>query len=513
MNNFSGPGRWFPGWWLIVLWVLMLMPGSVAWSAAPETGSGSIYEVRHVEISLLLGGKSVEVMQDAGVAQAQREGLQRLFKRMLPTPEREARKEFLAGLLKESKRLTERTVVRSKKQVGDRLDMTVDLFFSRKEVTAALVKEGIPHGEVAYPLALLIAREEATEGPSTWLWKAMPNVAQEHGVSLLQPLGDVEDLTHLNWDKALKGDPEVLNWASTRYGASDAWVVKAESTPLTASKGGARLRVSGTLVVSRPNSAPVTFQAREEKSGATPEELATALYPVVAGKLVQQAVEQWLGGHAVQPGMKHQLRLRVIHEAQLARLTEFLNALKAIPGVKDPQVVQATARETLFSCEYQGHDELLEQSLAKWVTRKEKNAEGFTLWLATASKPPASAQSAPAAPASPEAKSPAPAQPEAKSPASASPTQPASKTAAPAQAAPAQPAGKSPAPASPEAKSSALAQPASKTAAPAPAQAVPAQPASKTAAPASPEAKSSAPAQPASKTAAPALAPAQAAPA
>ncbi|MBF0189589.1 MAG: DUF2066 domain-containing protein [Magnetococcales bacterium] len=500
MNNFSGLGHRFSGWWLIALWIVTLMPCRVGWSAAAaESGNRSIYEVGHVEISLPLGGKNVDAMQEAGVAQAQREGLQRLFKRMLTSQEREARKAFLAGLLKESKRLTERTVVRSKKQVGDRLDMTVDLFFSRKEVSAALVKEGIPHGEMAYPPALLIAREEATEGPSTWLWKTLPTVAREHGIVLLQPLGDVEDFTHLNWDKAAKGDAEVLNWASTRYGASDTWVVKAESAPLTASKGGARLRVSGTLVVSRANSAPITFQAREEKSGATPEEIATALYPLVAGKLVQQAVEHWLAGHVVQPGLKHQLRLRVIHEAQLARLTEFLNTLKAIPGVKDPQVLQATARETHFSFEYQGRDDLLEQALAKRVVHQEKNAEGLTFWLVTppktpaaASIPPAPVETAPSASSQPAAKSPAPVVPGSTAP--SAPSQPAAKSPAPvvpgstAPSAPSQPAAKSPAPVVPgSAAPSAPSQPAAKSPAPvvpgSAAPSAPSQPAAKSPAP------------------------------
>ncbi|MBF0213271.1 MAG: DUF2066 domain-containing protein [Magnetococcales bacterium] len=287
MKILYGFGRRIPGWWLIALSLVTLMPWQEARSATPETSVGSIYEVRHVEISIPLGGKSVEVMHEAGVAQAQREGLQRLFKRMLTAQEREARKEWIAAQLKEAKRLTERAVVRSKKQVGERLDMTVDLVFSRKEVSAALVKESIPHGESPYPLVLLIAREETPPGAATFLWQAMPNAARDLGVSLLQPMGDMEDLTQLSWDKASRGDPGVLNWTASRYGASATWVVQAEYAPLTPGKGGAaRGRVSGTLIVSRADSAPVTFQAREEKSAATPEEVSGLLYPVVARRKV-----------------------------------------------------------------------------------------------------------------------------------------------------------------------------------------------------------------------------------
>ncbi|MBF0615014.1 MAG: DUF2066 domain-containing protein [Magnetococcales bacterium] len=394
MKIWSDLGLRCLGW--MGLWLLLGVHGSVVW-AGSETG-GSIYEVRQIEISVPLGGKSAEVAQETGMAQAQREGLQRLFKRMLTASEREARKDFIAACLKDAKRFVERSVVRGRKQVGERLDLNVEVIFSRKEVGAALTKEGIVHKEVAYPLAVLMNQEESGTGPSTLLWKALPVAAREYGLTLLPPLGDFEELTRMTWERAVRADPELMSWVAERYHATAVWAVQAQIAPVTGGKG-AKMRMTATLIVSRADQQPVTFQVKEEKSGATPEEATAALYPVVAGKLVQQVMENWLSGQAVVSGTRKQVRLRVVHDAQLARLTEFLTGLRAVPGMQEPQVVQDSAKETLFACDYQGSDETLDAALKKLTVQQEKRADETLLWLVPPARTPAS--SAPATPSAP----------------------------------------------------------------------------------------------------------------
>ncbi|MEO5345720.1 MAG: DUF2066 domain-containing protein [Magnetococcus sp. YQC-9] len=362
---------------MAVVWLLVgtIVP---AWSA--DTGSVAIYDLRGVEVSLPTGGKGIEAMHEAGVAQAQRDGLQRLFKRLLSGAEREARKEYLSTLAKDAKRLTERTVVRSTKQVGDRLNMSVDLQFSRKELSAALTKENIPYTEAAYPVVVPIAPEERGEGASTLLWKGLPNAGRDFGVQVILPLGDLEDLTQLNWEKGLKGDAEVLNWAAGRYGAGEIWLAKAVVTPVSGGKG-AKVKLVASLTVARPNVAPIVYQVSEEKGGTSVEEVSNALYPAVAAKLVGQAVERWVSDHVVLPGSRHVVRMRVMHDVQVARLGEFLAGVRAVPGMAEPRVIQTTARETLFECDFQGRDELLDEALAKLVVYREKSPEGMVLWL------------------------------------------------------------------------------------------------------------------------------------
>ncbi|MBF0262741.1 MAG: DUF2066 domain-containing protein [Magnetococcales bacterium] len=380
-----------------------------AWAA--DGGGGSIYEVRGIEVSVPMS-KGLEATHEAGVTQAQREGLRRLLLRMLTQTERETRKEYLATLAKDPKRLIERTVVRSEKQVGERLNLHLDLHYARKEVTAALGKEKIPFTEAAYPLVLLIAPEEKSEGAATLVWKAMPNAARDLGLNVMQPLGDLEDLTQLSVDRVAKGDAGMLEWATNRYGIGEIWVARANATPVTGGKG-ARVKVAATLTVARPNAAPVQIQASEEKGASSAAEAANAVYPAVAGKLAQQLLEQWVADHVIQPGNKRTLRLRVIHDVQVAKVTEFMTGLRAVPGMAEPRMVQATARESLFECEFSGRDEQLDAALAKLAVQREKSAEGVTVWLIPPAKrgavaaPPSvpQAPSVPAAPSTPPAPS------------------------------------------------------------------------------------------------------------
>ncbi|MBF0438586.1 MAG: hypothetical protein HQL93_05630, partial [Magnetococcales bacterium] len=119
-----------------------------------------------------------------------------------------------------------------------------------------------------------------------------------------------------------------------------------------------------------------------------------------ANKLIQQVMDRWIQDHSMQPGLKHQTRLRVIHEAQLARLTEFANGLRGISGVKNPQVLSSSARESVYEFEYHGRDEVLQEALRKLAAHMESTPEGLTLWLFAPKNP--------AAPAPKEANSPAP---------------------------------------------------------------------------------------------------------
>ncbi|WP_420903720.1 DUF2066 domain-containing protein [Candidatus Magnetaquiglobus chichijimensis] len=396
-----GWGAWI---WLGALWLAL-----PAWAA--DGAGGSIYEMRGIEVSVPMS-KGLEATHEAGVTQAQREGLRRLLLRMLTQTERDARKEYLATLTKEPKRLVERTVVRSEKQVGERLNLHLDLHYARKEVVAALGKEKIPFTEAAYPLVLLIASEEKTEGAATLLWKAMPAAARELGLNVMQPLGDLEDLTQLSAERVEKGDAGMLEWAASRYGVGEVWVARATATPVTGGKG-ARIKVSATLTVARPHVAPVRIQAGEEKGASSAAEAANAVYPAVAGKLAQQILEQWVGDHVIQPGNKRTLRLRVMHDVQVAKMTEFLAGLRAVPGMAEPRLVQATARESLFDCEFAGRDEQLDAALAKLVVKREKSEEGLTLWLIPPPKGDTPAPAAAPAPAATPAAAPAAPAPEA----------------------------------------------------------------------------------------------------
>ncbi|MEO5334333.1 MAG: DUF2066 domain-containing protein [Magnetococcus sp. YQC-5] len=389
---------------LAALLILVMAPLPTLWAGPSETApppekkreaapreAALVYEIQGVEVSVPMSGKGMDAMHETGVTLAQKEGLHRLFRRMLTSKDRVAHKDFLATLHKESKRLTERVMVRAEKQHADRLAMTVNVLFSQKEITAAFVQQGLPYNEAAHPLVLLLAKEESSmpgiPTPGLLLQQALLPAAREYGFSVLLPLGDMEDLTNLSWERAAKGDKELLNWAAARYGATNTWGVQAEEAPVTVKSGPPRFRVSGSLLESRPNSAVVTWKAREEKSGATQEEVTPALYAPLATKLLQQVMDRWIQDHSLQPGLQHQVHLRVIHEAQLARLTEFLKELRNVPGVKEPQVVNTSARETVFEFAFQGQDDALLAALGKLVVHQERTADQIAVWLI--SPPPA----------------------------------------------------------------------------------------------------------------------------
>lgn len=404
--------------WLF-LGLLVWMPWFGLWAApassvpAAEKNRVSVYDVLGVDVAVPLSPKGVEATHEAGVAQAQKEALPRLFRRMLLAADQEAQKPFLQTLLAQPKRLMERVVVRAEKQHADQLTLSVDLLFSKKEVSAALVGQGLSYNETPYPQVLLLIKEPVPVGGGEplalgLLQNALVAAAREYGIVLLLPMGDLEDLTHLSWDRAASGEMEVLDWVLARYGATHIWALQVEATVSKGKKGQSGLKSVGKLVVSRSNSAPVTSQIEEEKTGGSVEEVASAVYPSLATKLVQSVMESWIQEHALQPGLRHQVHLRVVHDAQLARLTEFLQKLRKIPGVKEPKMLNSSARETSFEFEYQGSDDVLLELLAKMGVYMDKTKEQFSLWLITAPsipEPPAPVQVAPAAPAAPAASS------------------------------------------------------------------------------------------------------------
>ncbi len=376
---------------LLVWSVVLLMPGFSLWAASEEIDLPeekkriSVYDVANVEVSMPLGGKSVEVVQSAGMTAALKEALQRLLMRMLTRADQEAHKPFLATLFKEPKQLTERVVVRAQKQIDDHLNLTVDVMFAKKAINEALNAENITHSETAFPLVLLLSKNEslsgATQSSSDLLQNALLKIARDYGITLLLPMGDLEDLKHLSWDETIRGEAAVLNWATERYGATNIWAVTASFSSSSAKQSAAKFQASGVLVVSRSQGEPLVYKGGMGKSGASHEEVADFLYSALATQLIQQSIDGWILEHALHPALTHQTRLRVIHNAQLVRLTKFLKDLRAVPGVKHLRVVNTLARETVYEFDYQGRDEVLLELLTGLGKHVEHTPELTALWL------------------------------------------------------------------------------------------------------------------------------------
>ncbi|MBF0179635.1 MAG: DUF2066 domain-containing protein [Magnetococcales bacterium] len=392
MKKFSKPCGVLVGWFLRALPLWLICALGTAWAAEPakpaEKKAPSIYEVLNVDVSLpVAAAKGGEGLHDAGVAQAQKEALSRLLRRLLPSAEREKRKEWLAALLKDPKRLVERTVVRGEKQHQDRLTMSVSLVFSKKELSEALVKEGISFNETPYPVVLLLAKEDSLSGVGEQsavgqLRVALANVARDYGMTLLLPLGDLEELSHLSWEGAERGDPAQLEWANTRYAATAIWAIRADATTASVKGATEKTRASATLLVNRAGVAQANWQVSEEKSGKSGETASAALYGQVADKLVRQIADRWIQEHALRTGeARQQIRLRLVHNAQLAQQTKFLGDLRALPGMREPQVLKSTARETVYAIEFQGSQEQLREALGKMAPHVEQAQEGIDVWL------------------------------------------------------------------------------------------------------------------------------------
>ncbi|MEO5364653.1 MAG: DUF2066 domain-containing protein, partial [Magnetococcus sp. DMHC-8] len=185
---------------------------------------------------------------------------------------------------------------------------------------------------------------------------------------VVTPLGDMDDMSHLNWEQAVAGDPALRQWAHARYGAQ-VWAVAVQLTTddSGAKPAGYTLRaemLGGTPeLTATATSGPASGPWRAEVTSAAPPgrcvdsgEVRRCPYALLARALLQQVADQWVQTHTINPAKRHTLFLRVVHGPKLAQFSQFATRLRSAPGVASLKFVEERATESVIQLEFQGED-------------------------------------------------------------------------------------------------------------------------------------------------------------
>ncbi|MBF0096418.1 MAG: DUF2066 domain-containing protein [Magnetococcales bacterium] len=316
-----------------------------------------------------------------GVEKAKRTALERLLSRMFTRADLEREKGFFDGLLQGGKRLTDRVQVVGETQRGNHtLVVAVEVTFSAKGVAAALAEKGLPYNESRHaPVLLLVRSQGGAEGEAAILdglvQKSVQEEAKAFGIPVVTPMGDMDDLSHLSWEKAAAADPTLQQWAKGRYGTEQVWAVAVQLA--AAGKGGktasgsrvqAQLLGSGASEVIQASASSTEPLARCGEGGDNSKCPA----PVLARALLQQVMDRWIQSHTVNPALLHSAHLRVIHGPKLAQFSHFTSRLRTSPGVVNMKFLEERATEATVQVDYQGQDEQLQALLNQLGAKVER---------------------------------------------------------------------------------------------------------------------------------------------
>ena len=357
---------------------------ALLWTTGATAGEPTGFYQVGVEAVVPLPVAAKQDPRTIGMEKAKKLALDRLLHRMFTRADLDREKAFFDSLGQGVKRLTERVVVVGETQRPNALSVAVDVTFSARELTAALAQKGLSYSESRHPPVLFLVRiqggtPEETTNAEPLLQKNLLEEAKAFGLPVVTPMGDVEDMGHLSWDKAAAGDPELRQWALTRYATEQIWAVAVLLTPQAGGGGsgsktptGSTLQahlLGGTLNAAR-QSPPEPLEA--EVASATPPsrcvdsgDARNCPYTVLARTLLQKMMDQWIQDHTIHPNLLHTTALRVIHGPKLAQFAQFVTKLRAMPGVTSLKFLEEQATESHIQVEFQGEDAQLREGLSR----------------------------------------------------------------------------------------------------------------------------------------------------
>ena len=355
----------------------LLLPQSAL--LLPQSGmaaqSVALYHIASVKVSVPLtsGGN----LRRIGLKRAKKKALDYLLQRMLTSTDRSRLQEFRKALRKDITSLVQRASVISEVRHANVLRLVVDVTFSEQKMRDAFVTEEVLYSETLYPSILFLLREKISgaDGRSAFrpseplLQKVVINAAHAYGLSVTTPLGDMPDMTHLSWQKAVAGDQVLLKWAYNRYGVDNVLALAITLQKRDSQTTGVKAQLLGNyqVVSQEVVSTGLTANAstRRDCSKSQRANLHDCLYTAVTQRLFQQMMDLWITAHAIQPSLHHLVQLRLFHSPVMSKYAEFVRGLRAIPGVSDVTFVNSKARESTIQVAFQGTDEQLRHAVTR----------------------------------------------------------------------------------------------------------------------------------------------------
>ena len=349
----------------------------------------ALYHIGAVKVAVPL--KANRNARAKGLRIAKKVAFESLLPRMLTQADRNTHKDFLDALRRDAKRFVERAAVVSEIRRSRSLFLTIDVTFSQKKIRAALAQKGILYNETLHPPVLFLVQDKdrAADGathPSRSkferpLQKILLKSAKALGLSVVMPLGDMEDLMHLSWERAAAGDASLRQWALTRYLTREVWAVSVALQRLTkAGKRGvanyaATAQRMGDALKSTEQSPSPSHQVEIQRAypsdahpgckrgkGKNPR---TCLYPDLILALLQKMMDQWIQEHAVNPSLYHSISLRVIHGPVRSKFAKFIKKLRAVPGLVALTFLEGDARTSRLQVAFQGRNEQLRDAIIR----------------------------------------------------------------------------------------------------------------------------------------------------
>ncbi|MBF0162668.1 MAG: DUF2066 domain-containing protein [Magnetococcales bacterium] len=341
----------------------------LSWSPSADAESPPFYKVV-AEAQVALPVEAKQDPRNMGMEIAKKQAFERLLRRMFVRADLEKEKAFFDGLGRESKRLTERLRVVAENQLNNTLTMAVEVTFASKAVAAALQQKGLPFNESLHPPVLFLLRSqgdnpEELRQAEPVLQKNLSEEAKLLGMSVLTPMGDVEDMSQLSWENVANGQASLHQWARARYGTDQLWAVTLQLAPPTGKQQTLHLHLLGGPP--RPGSAPIQAEVVAPLAAHRCVEQAssrTCPYAVLARTLLQQLADQWIQAHRINPAQQHPVLLRILHGPKLAQLTQLVNTVRTLPGVTDLRFVEERANESSLEMRFNGDDASLQTLLS-----------------------------------------------------------------------------------------------------------------------------------------------------
>ena len=318
--------------------------------------------------------------------QGQREGLNRLLKRLVPA-EDHPRLATAASLPPE--RYVQNFEIEGEQLSSTRYLARMTVAFDPERIKELLQAERLPFSDRVSPPLLVLPLFKAPDRTVLWpdgnaWWAAFARKLEaERPLRLIMPLGDLEDVTAMTVQQAEAGDQLALQRLASRYGAEDGIVASAELLSDPASGDPVSIRLNAQRVGNR-NERGQAFTLE----GAAGEPLESVLERAVVG--IQDSLdEQWKRQHILRldTGGLIFVDIPIDSLADWVTINRDLENLPVVNQVEIAEFAQTLVKAQIY---YVGDEARFEQALDGLGLTLSREGESWLL-LPTAAIPEVSA--------------------------------------------------------------------------------------------------------------------------
>ena len=366
----------------LIVALLSMMSSVVAPDPGRAQAAGDLFRVSDIPVDVT-ASDAVTARRDA-IEQGQRQGLERLLRRLVPA-EHHAALPSVGG--RQLDRYVQSFEIADEEVSSTRYIADLTVAYNPEPVRDLLAGAGVPFAQTASAPMVVLPFYEGPEGPRLWpednpWWQAWSDhLDPERLVRLVLPLGDLEDMALVGVEQAQAGDTGALLALAERYGSEDLLVVGARpmdgtDTGAEAAAGSAADAPAVRLEVRRFGGEELG-NAPEAVRGQPGQTMEALLGDAVRG-LQDSLDEEWKSANLLrydQPGL-------MVVDIPIARLSDWVGihqGLQSLPEISDVDIA-AFARETVRArIRYIGDEQRLEQSLARLGLALSREGESWRL--------------------------------------------------------------------------------------------------------------------------------------